>query len=314
MSLRLSVVMPLHEGQAYFDAALSSLPDDQSGLLEVIVLDSGKRSDCAAIALAHSGRLTIRYQHCPDVPSWTEKTNIAVRMARATHVAMLHQDDLWLPDRLDAVIRALDTASDAALFLTAAYIVDEDGRRLGMWRCPLTARADWDGASVVERLLVQNFVALPSVVMPRDIWLRTGGLDEGLWYTPDWDLYMKAAMLGPVHYIAEPTVGFRIHSGSQTMQGSRSHADFRAQMEMVMNRYADRVHGAQASAVRRVAAASVRINGLMAEAMHGRKGALAIALVELLRLGPLHMPRYFRDSRIVERVLPRLRARLRSAT
>lgn len=305
--------MPLHEGEAFFDAALASLPDDPHGLLEVIALDSSQQPSCGAIALKHAGRLTIRYQHCPDIPSWTAKTNQAVRMARATHVAMLHQDDLWLPGRLDAVMAALNSGGDAALILTAAIIVDEHGRNLGTWRCPLGGKADWGSATVVKRLLVQNFVALPSVVMPRRIWLRTGGLDETLWYTPDWDLYMKAALLGDVHYIAEPTVAFRIHGGSQTMQGSRSHADFLAQMEIVVARYSNVVGGRRAHAVRRIAGASARINALLAQAVHGHKTALAAALMELLRLGPHNIPRYFRDSRIIERVLPRLRARLRGA-
>lgn len=310
---RLSVVMPLHEGEAYLDAALASLPDDPTGLIEVIALDSGVEPLCLSIIGRHAGRLTLRYEHLPHMVSWTEKTNCAVAMARAPHVAMLHQDDLWLPGRLETILAALDKGSEAALILTAANIVDEQGRNLGVWRCPLDGSANWSSAAVVERLLVQNFVALPSVVIPKQLWLRIGGLDETLWYTPDWDLYMKAALLGNVHYIAEPTVAFRIHSGSQTMQGSRSHADFLAQMEIVVTRYADAVGGRRAPAVRRIAAASARINALLAQAVHGQKAALAGALLELLRLGPYNIPRYFRDSRIVERVLPRLRARLRGA-
>lgn len=313
MAPSLSIVMPLHEGEAYLDTTLASLPDDPDGRIEIIALDSSPGLGSGQIVARHMGRLTIRYMHCPAMPSWTAKTNRAVAMARGDHVAMLHQDDLWLPGRLDAVLAALDETPDAALVLTAATIIDEHGRTMGRWRCPLKARSNWQGEAVVERLLVQNFVALPSAVLRRDVWDRIGGLDEGLWYTPDWDLYIKAALLGPVCYIAQPTVAFRIHGASQTVSGSRSSADFLAQMEIVVARHAAAVTGPAARPVRRIAAASARINGLLAEAMHGRKAALATILLELLRLGPHNLPRYFRDSRIVERVLPRLRARLGGA-
>jgi glycosyltransferase involved in cell wall biosynthesis len=301
--------MPLHEGEVYLDQALASLPDDPDGLIEVIALDSSVEPRCRAIIEHHAARLTLRYEHLPHIASWTAKTNRAVSMARAPHVAMLHQDDLWLPGRLEAILAALDAEPVAALLLTAANIIDDQGRNLGLWRCPLDAYDSWNGAAVLERLLIQNFVALPSAVLRRDLWLQVGGLDESLWYTPDWDLYIKAALQGRVRYIAEPTVAFRVHSGSQTVLGSRKPAEFLAQMEIVVARYSDMVSGPRAHAVRRVAGASARINGLLAEAMHGRKAALLLVLREMACLGPSGLYRYFRDSRIVDRVLPRLQAR-----
>ena len=306
---RLSVVMPVHEGEAYLDAALASLPDDPTGLIEVIALDSSAQPLCRSIVERHADRLTLRYVHMPHIASWTAKTNRAVAMARASHVAMLHQDDLWLPGRLQRIFSALDAEPDAALLLTAAIIIDDCGRMLGRWRCPLDSRDSWDGPAVMERLLIQNFVALPSAVLRRDLWLQIGGLDESLWYTPDWDLYIKAASHGRVRYIAEPTVAFRIHGGSQTVLGSRKPADFLAQMEIVIARHADAIAGPRAAGVRRIAAASARINALLAEAMHGRKAALLTVLRELAGLGPFGLHRYLRDSRIVERVLPRVQAR-----
>ncbi len=310
---RLSIIMPVHEGEAYLDAALGSLPDDDNGVIEVIALDSSATMACRDIVARHARRLTLRYEHRPDIPSWTVKTNRAAGMARAPHVAMLHQDDLWLPGRLDSILQALDADPGAAMLLTAATIIDESGKTLGRWRCPLEDRPSWEGPDVMERLLVQNFVALPSVVIRRDIWAEIGGLDESLWYTPDWDIYLKAAMRGRVSYIAEPTVAFRIHGGSQTVLGSRAPADFLDQMEIVVARYAPTIIGIKAPAVRRVAAASARINCLLAEAMHGRHAALVQIVGELFRLGPPGAWRYFRHSRILDRLLPRIQARLRGA-
>ncbi|WP_176400358.1 glycosyltransferase [Sphingobium sp. Z007] len=305
--------MPVHEGETYLDAALASLPDDADGLIEVIALDSSRTMRCHDIAARHAGRLTLRYEYRPDIQSWTAKTNRGAAMARAPHVAMLHQDDLWLPGRLGSILHALDADPDAAMLLTDATIIDASGRTLGCWRCPLEGRSSWEGAAVLERLLVQNFVALPSVVMRRDIWKAAGGLDESLWYTPDWDIYMKAAMRGRVSYIAEQTVAFRIHGGSQTMLGSRTPADFLNQMQIVVARYAPVIAGPRAPAIRRIAAASARINCLLAEAMHGRRTALAQIMGELLRLGPSGTWHYMRHSRILDRLLPRVQARLRGA-
>ena len=57
---------------------------------------------------------------------------------------------------------------------------------------------------VLERLLVQNFIAVPSPVWRRDAWLACGGLDLDLWYTADWDIWLKLARHGPavIHFNA----------------------------------------------------------------------------------------------------------------
>lgn len=305
--------MPIHEGEAFLDATLASLPNCTDGTLEVIALDSSPHQRCRAIFDRHAGRWPLHYEHRPDTMSWTAKTNMAVAMAKAEHVAMLHQDDLWLPGRLDHVMGALGKEPQAAMIVSAATIVDGAGRTLGRWRCPLGGQTSWDGHAVMERLLVQNFIALPSAVLRRDLWQQTGGLDETLWYTPDWDLYLKIAALGRVHYIADPTVAFRVHGGSLTVTGSRDEEDFLAQMETVATRYMPQIQAGRMASVRRRARASARINMLLARAMHGHNAALLGALGELLRLPPLEIITYFRDSRIVERVMPRLQAHLRGA-
>ena len=53
---------------------------------------------------------------------------------------------------------------------------------------------------------------------------------------------------------------------------------------------------------------SIAVNSGLASASRGRYRALLAALFELACLGPVGVRRYWRDSRIVERLLPRLRA------
>ena len=112
---------------------------------------------------------------------------------------------------------------------------------------------------LLERLMVQNFVAIPAPAINRDAFLRVGGMDKSLWYTADWDLYLKLACAGPVYYAHEALTCFRVHGDSQTMTGSRSQ--------------------------------------------------LFLAVSSIVTLGPIGIWRYLRDSRLVERVAPRLRAR-----
>jgi glycosyltransferase involved in cell wall biosynthesis len=313
----LSVVMPIHCGEQWIDAALRSIvaevtPCGAPAGVEILVLDSSPTAASLDIVRRHVDRLDPRIHVCHDRRMWHAKTNHGVTMARAEHVCWLHQDDLWLPGRLAAVHDWIAAAPDAPLHLAPSIVVDRDGRTLGVWRCPLPADRPLWSDTVTERLLVQNFIAAPAPVFRRQAWLACGGLDEQLWYTADWDVWLKLAARGPVFYHDQVTTGFRIHDGSQTTTGSRDVADFARQMQTVLDRHLPRSGGSQTT-VEHIARASLAINVALAAASAGNPGALWQAACQILRLGPTGLYSYLRDSRIVERLTPRMRARLRGA-
>lgn len=301
----LSVVMPVHQGERWLDAALASIAPEPGVAIEVVIRDSTPERSCGEIAARHKGRLSIDYAHLPEIASWTRKTNLAVEAARAEHVAMLHQDDLWLPQRIAVAAEMIARDPDAVLLLTPAQIVDATGRMLGVWRPPF--RPGRVAPDVVrDALLVQNSIAIPTPVFRRDAYRAVGGLDESLWYTPDWDLWLKLAGHGAVIYDPRPATAFRIHAQSLTMTGD--HREFADQLALVLDRHLD--PGAPAA---RLCRASARINVQLARGAAGNLAGGAAALGTLLALGPRGMVRYFHASRLHERIIPRLRAKLSRA-
>jgi len=305
----LSVVMPVHGGERWIDTTLASLAAEADSGIEVLVIDSSLTPATRAIAEGYADRLALRVVTRADLPGWPAKTNYGVAIARAAHVCWLHQDDLWLPGRAAAVRGWIAEAPDAVLHLAASAIVDGAGRVQGIWRCPFTEDGAVAADTVLERLLVQNFVSAPAPVFRRDAWAACGGLDEFLWYTADWDAWLKLAGEGAVRHHTAVTTAFRVHGHSLTVTGSRDAADFRAQMETVLDRHAARL-GRRARSVRRASRASIAVNTALAAAAVGKPGGVLPALARVLALGPAGIHRYLRDSRIVERVMPRLRAKL----
>lgn len=298
----LSIVMPVHSGAHFLPATLASLVGEPTDGVEIIILDSSPDDSCKAIIDRFDDRLMIRYHVRRDVLPWPEKTNLGVEMATATFVTMLHQDDLWLPGRVDAARNAIDDMGDAALHIAPALLVDEHGRRVGRWSPPLR-EGRHPSAHVIERLLVQNFIAIPSPLIRRSAWLTAGGMDGNLWYTADWDLYLKLAARWPVLVGDRPTTAFRVHSKSLTMTGSKNAASLHDQLAVVLER-----HGGQAErATMRRARASISVNCALAAAANGEGSALLRVLTALVGLGPIGLFRFLDDTRLIERLLPRAR-------
>jgi glycosyltransferase involved in cell wall biosynthesis len=301
----LSVVMPVHDAARWLDATLESAASEDCTGIEFLVRDSSGDEACCDIVRTYVGRLRIDYRRCPEDLSWPSKTNLAVADAQAAYVTMLHADDIWLPGRVAAIRASIRAHPGAVLHLNPSQIIDENGRELGTWRCPFSPGVI-QGSEAIEHLLVQNFIAIPAPVIRRSVWLKVGGMDESLWYTGDWDLYLKLLRFGPAVYAAAITTAYRIHRNSLTTTGSRNGASFREQLEIVLARHCAE---AQPSTIK-VARASIAMNSALAGAASGQRGAVWAALRALLSLSPRQIGRYFSLSRIAERAMPRLRMRL----
>lgn len=305
----LSVIVPSHNGQRWLSTALQSIADQKERGIEVIVIDSSTEDTSLAIAESFATQFVIRALRRPDLLPWMAKTNFGVEQSKGNWICMLHQDDFWLPNRSAELQNWLSSQPDAVMHLHPCYIVDQVGRRLGLWRCPLPA----DGSPVpaqllYERLMVQNFIGIPTPAIRRDAYLMVGGLDNTLWYTADWDLYLKIASVGDVCYHSTPLACFRVHKNSLTVLGSRDIHDFRRQHSAIVDRHINKLTPRSRTATLRLSKASIEVNVALAAAVSGKFGAISKAMRSVLFLGPAGIIRYLSYSRIVDRALPRLRA------
>ncbi len=303
----LSVVMPTYNGERYIATALRSVQDQMDETLELVIVDDGSTDSTLKIVNDFSKTLPLSLITPARIGNWVAISNIGLREARGRWACFLHQDDLWLPGRIARVRRQLDR-TEAVLVLHNAIFVGPNGETLGPWTCPYS-----DGVvapdQFIEHLLVQNFIAIAAPVFRRSAAIETGGLDESLWFSADWDLWLRLGALGAVHFIDEALSAFRIHADSQTVARKLQPKEWEHQLTTVLARHLGKfqVPGKLSTAVENAALASIAVNSVLSAVSRGEPTRLAAALIQLLALGPRGWNRYMRDSRIVQRVRSRLK-------
>jgi glycosyltransferase involved in cell wall biosynthesis len=301
----LSVVMPAWNGERYLEAALQSVHAEGTRGYEIVAVDDGSTDRTPHILRAWAERLPLRIVAHGGRGNWVAASNAALRGARGRYACFLHQDDLWLPGRLAALEREVEAGP--SLIVHPAVFIGPDARRLGPWHCPLP-EGNVDAALFAERLSVQNFIAIPAAAFDLERALRLGAMDESLWYTADWDLWLRLGREGAIRHVPSPLAAFRVHPDSQTVVRTDL-ADRRAQLEAVLGRHA----AALPSAARRAARFSLEVNVALAALASGIPVSWSGLMGSFLRLGPWGLLRYLRDSRIFERVVSRARLKLASS-
>jgi hypothetical protein len=299
--------MPTYNGEKFIAAALESVRGQRSEEIELVIVDDGSTDHTLDIVRDFAHVLPIRLFTPGRIGNWVALSNLGLREATGDWACFLHQDDLWLPGRA-ARLWSVMQSTKGSLIVHDAMFVGPDGQRLGPWTCPLK-EGEVAPDRFIERLLVQNFIAIPSPVFRRSSAIHSGGLDEGLWYSADWDFWLRLGSLGPVRFIAETLSAFRVHPASQTAARQVLPNEWEQQLTTVLSRHLGTwpVTGRLNESVKRVAMASVAVNSFLSAASRGGQVRPSALLRELLPLGPSGWHRYLRDSRIVERVGSRLK-------
>jgi glycosyltransferase involved in cell wall biosynthesis len=191
MSPLVSIVMPTFDRLEYLPDTISSVFAQTFTEWELIIADDGSSAPTGAylralhdpprvkvICLTHSGK--------PSVVR-----NAAMRAAQGEYVAFLDSDDLWLPTKLEVQLESLRRHPGREWSYTRFVTVDATGSPTGP-----ASRSDWPALSgwILEPLLEeQTVIALPSVMVSRQLLQQVGPFDEELFMCEDDELWFRLA-------------------------------------------------------------------------------------------------------------------------
>jgi glycosyltransferase involved in cell wall biosynthesis len=119
---RISVVIPVYDGERYLAEAIESALAQTHPPDEVIVADDGSADGSAAIARS-LGATVLAGEHAGHGSTM----NRGIAAARGTILAFLDADDLWPPQRTEVLLAALqaDPAAGAAFGRTDEFVSPE---------------------------------------------------------------------------------------------------------------------------------------------------------------------------------------------
>ena len=281
----LSVIVPTYNGARHLAAALDSIVDQHCDDLEVIAVDDGSNDGTLDLLRLYESRLPLRIFPRARIGNWVTNTNFGVARAHGRYLSFLHQDDLWLPRRLDIMRAAAAHHPQSGLLLHDTRFIDDAGRAVGRWSCPLPRHGNPIPArEFLPRLMVQNFIAMPAPIVRHDIARAAGSMDDTLWFTADWDYWSRLAVQAPMLYVPRTLAAFRIHPASQTALGAADPANLRKQIDAVVARINARLDPADPAArhARRAANFSTAVTVALATLAHRRHH---VNLAPLVRQG-----------------------------
>jgi hypothetical protein len=131
----------------------------------------------------------------------------------APYVAVLHDDDRWLPTFLERRVSFLEDHRDCALVFSGHFDIDEQGKRTAESEHPF-AEGEHPPAEVVPILVRSNVLGPPLVLLRRSACEAVGGtFDHRFRDLYDWEMWLRLAARFPLGYLHGHDAEYRVHPG-----------------------------------------------------------------------------------------------------
>ena len=225
-----SVVIPTYGHRDFVLATLDSVFSQTFTDYEVIVINDGSSDDTAERLRPLEAAGQIRYIKQANAGQAMSR-NRGIREARGEFIALLDDDDLWPPDKLEWQVEALRARSDVVVACGGLDCIDGSGRpapRLAARGLDLPRLPPEQADALYEALTRRNQIVSPGQCLIRRSTLAalTGDPFDArpaLRGCDDWDLWLRLAERGRFLFVNRLALRYRVHGSNASRDMFQMH-------------------------------------------------------------------------------------------
>ena len=285
-----SVCIPTYNSARFLGETIEGALAQTFADFELIISDNASTDGTAALCRRYSDP-RLKYHRFETLVGQGSNWNRCVGLATGEFVALLHADDVYLPDFLAERLRQFDAAPEAGIAFGAVELIDDEGRLIG-------AQSFSDREIVAPPsefygdLLMGCVINPASLTVRRSCYATVGPFNEQCLWGIDWDMWLRLAAVTGVSYTPRISSRYRMHgaSGSSTgLLGPRYLAEDFSVLKSALERLdldpqLEKIRPKRRQALRSYSLRAMNAAGANCEA--GRRLSTLRALGEALRCSP----------------------------
>lgn len=175
-----SVIIPSYNSNKTILRALKSVVNQTFKDLEIIIVDDGSEDNTKEIIYNFFENTNIKYKYIYQNNSGPSSArNNAIKNSSGKYIAFLDSDDEWHLDKLKIQYNILNYYNTK--FISTQYTINDF--------------KDQNNYSIkqytFDDFLISNIAATPCTIIEKKLFDKVGGFDEKLFYSEDYNLWLK---------------------------------------------------------------------------------------------------------------------------
>ncbi len=205
----ISVIIPVYNSEKFIKETIESVLNQTYKDFEIIIIDDGSSDNSLKCVESFMKGTDIKVMK-QNNSGPSSARNLGIKSALGKYRAFLDSDDIMMPDRLELQVRALEEDRNIGLVYTDLMTFNESGIVYNSKKRYITPHS----GSVLNRLLVENFITTSTVMVRKECLDNVGYFDEKLKHSEDYKMWLKIAMKYKIGYVDLPLVKYRYHENS----------------------------------------------------------------------------------------------------
>ena len=211
-----SVIMPAFNAEKYISESIESVIAQTYTNWELIIVDDGSTDETGNIAnhyLARDSRIKYIYQ---ENQKQGASRNKGIMLSKGNLIAFLDSDDVWVAKKLEIQLRCLNDNKVNLVYSAGFVFFNDISEPTNTYN---TISETVSGDEGVKKLLRQNFIPIPSVLVTKNALNEVGGFDTSheIQNVEDYHLWLKLLIKGFSFYgIPDKLFYYRQHESQVT--------------------------------------------------------------------------------------------------
>jgi LmbE family N-acetylglucosaminyl deacetylase/glycosyltransferase involved in cell wall biosynthesis len=201
-----SVVVRTRNRPALLREALESLRAQTARPKQVVVVNDGGASP-REVTDGFRDTFPVLLEEPRQRQGRSAAANRGVALAKEELVAFLDDDDRCFPDHIEKLAAGHRQGPEPVVYSDAVTVVYGQGETGWEPRVrTLQYSLDFDP----DYLLLANYIPIHTLLLPRELFTKVGGFDEGLEYSEDWDFLIRLSAETPFRHLRAVTCEYRV--------------------------------------------------------------------------------------------------------
>ncbi len=223
-----SVAMPVYNAEKYLEKAINSVLNQTYAHFELIIVNDASIDGSREIIFSYSDP-RIRYVENEENLGISKTRNRCVQLCQGKYIAVLDNDDIALPNRLEDQVRFLEANSLYGACGSFYHIVDASGKIIKKVKLPITDR------QVKTYLLFDNCFC-NSTIMIRAQLLKERMYTEAFDMIEDYHFLYTISKSNKLFNLPNFTTQYRVHGKNASIEKNDGMRMLHAKMDrMILN-------------------------------------------------------------------------------
>ncbi len=230
---KVSILLTCYNHLAYLPAAYDGILGQTFRDYEIIAIDDGSTDGTREWLSARTEPIKLIFNE-KNLGTYGS-LNLALAQASGDYVAILNDDDLWAPLKLERQLALFEAHPKVGLAHTDGKFINGagevvEGSPLG-FEFPRT-----ETGNVLLSLIYANKIIASAVLVKRQCFNELGGFNENYFGSGDWEMWMRVAEKHEIGFVPEPLTFYRVHGENASHKLDRIWRDDEMLREWISSR------------------------------------------------------------------------------